>query len=153
VAEFVVASTTTLLVINEARNLSRRFLEFFEYMGNVANGVHTIVKPHEIIDVPDAMDRVIDRGRIEFHDVTFAYGAREPIFQHLNVTIPAGQRVGLVGFSGSGKSAFVSLILRLYDPQGGQILIDGHAVRAMTQDSLHAQLSLIPQDPNLFHRT
>jgi len=64
-----------------------------------------------------------------------------------------GQRVGLVGFSGSGKSTFVSLILRLYDPQAGRILIDGHDIRAMTQESLHSQLSLIPQDPNLFHRS
>jgi ATP-binding cassette subfamily B protein len=153
VADFVVASTTTLLIINEARNLSRRFLEFFEYIGNVANGVHTIVKPHEIIDEPGAVRKHIERGRIEFRDVTFAYAAEQPVFQNLNVTVPAAQRVGLVGFSGSGKSTFVSLILRLYDPQGGEILIDGQDIRGMTQDSLHSQLSLIPQDPNLFHRS
>ncbi len=153
VAEFVVASTTTLLIINEARNLSRRFLEFFEYIGNVANGVHTIVKPLEIVDSPQAVPFCITRGRIELRDVTFGYSPEQPIFQHLNVVIPAGQRVGLVGFSGSGKSTFVSLILRLYDPQGGQILIDGQDIRGMTQDSLHSQLSLIPQDPNLFHRS
>jgi len=153
VAEFVVASTTTLLIINEARNLSRRFLEFFEYIGNVSNGVNTIVKPHEIVDVPGAVAKTIERGRIEFRDVSFAYAVEQPIFQHLSVTIPAGQRVGLVGFSGSGKSTFVSLILRLYDPQGGQILIDGQDIHGMTQDSLHSQLSLIPQDPNLFHRS
>ncbi len=153
VAEFVVASTTTLLIINEARNLSRRFLEFFEYIGNVANGVHTLVRPHEVVDEPGARRVRVERGRIEFRDVSFGYSAEQLIFRHLNVTIPAGQRVGLVGFSGSGKSTFVSLILRLYDPQGGQILIDGHDIRAMTQDSLHSQLSLIPQDPNLFHRT
>jgi ATP-binding cassette, subfamily B, bacterial len=153
VAEFVVASTTTLLIINEARNLSRRFLEFFEYLGNVANGVHTLVRPHEVVDQPGAQRLPIERGRIEFRDVSFGYSDEQLIFQHLNVTIPAGQRVGLVGFSGSGKSTFVSLILRLYDPQGGRILIDGHDIRAMTQDSLHSQLSLIPQDPNLFHRT
>jgi ATP-binding cassette subfamily B protein len=153
VAEFVVASTTTLLIINEARNLSRRFLEFFEYLGNVANGVHTLVRPHEVVDQPGAQRLPVERGRIEFQDVSFGYSDEQLIFQHLNVTIPAGQRVGLVGFSGSGKSTFVSLILRLYDPQGGKILIDGHEIRAMTQDSLHSQLSLIPQDPNLFHRT
>jgi ATP-binding cassette subfamily B protein len=153
VAEFVVACTTALLVINEARNLSRRFLEFFEYVGNVTNGVHIIVKPHEIVDQPRAIAARIDRGRIEFEHVTFGYTPERPIFQDLNVTIPPGQRVGLVGFSGSGKSTFVSLILRLYDVQGGRILIDGTEIRAMTQDSLHRQLSLIPQDPNLFHRT
>jgi ATP-binding cassette subfamily B protein len=153
VAEFVVASTTTLLIINEARNLSRRFLEFFEYLGNVSNGVHTLIKSHEVVDAPGAQPVPIERGRIEFQDVSFGYTNEQLIFQHLNVVIPAGQRVGLVGFSGSGKSTFVSLILRLYDPQGGKILIDGHAIQAMTQESLHSQLSLIPQDPNLFHRT
>jgi len=153
VAEFVVACTTALLIINEARNLSRRFLEFFEYIGNVANGVHIIVKPHEIVDHPQAVAARIDRGRIEFDQVTFGYTAEQPIFRNLSVTIPPGQRVGLVGFSGSGKSTFVSLILRLYDVNGGRILIDGTDIRGMTQDSLHRQLSLIPQDPSLFHRT
>ncbi len=153
VAEFVVACTTALLIINEARNLSRRFLEFFEYVGNVANGVHVIIKPHEIVDQPQAVPATIERGRIEFRKVTFGYTPDRPIFRDLSVTIPAGQRVGLVGFSGSGKSTFVSLILRLYDVQSGAILIDGMDIRDMTQESLHRQLSLIPQDPNLFHRT
>ena len=153
VAEFVVACTTALLIINEARNLSRRFLEFFEYIGNVANGVYIIIKPHEIVDLPDAVTATIERGRIEFQNVSFGYTAEQPIFRDLNVVIPAGQRVGLVGFSGSGKSTFVSLILRLYDVYGGRILIDGIDIRAMTQESLHRQLSLIPQDPNLFHRS
>jgi ATP-binding cassette, subfamily B, bacterial len=153
VAEFVVACTTALLIINEARNLSRRFLEFFEYVGNVTNGVHIIIKPHEIVDRPQAVVGTIDRGRIEFQHVSFGYTPEQSIFRDLSVTIPAGQRVGLVGFSGSGKSTFVSLILRLYDVYGGRILVDGTDIRAMTQESLHRQLSLIPQDPNLFHRT
>ena len=153
VAEFVVACTTALLIINEVRNLSRRFLEFFEYVGNVTNGVRIIIKPHEIVDQPQARPATIERGRIEFQDVTFGYTAEQPIFRNLDVVIPAGQRVGLVGFSGSGKSTFVSLILRLYDVRGGRILIDGTDIRDMTQESLHRQLSLIPQDPNLFHRT
>ncbi len=153
VAEFVVAATTALLLINEARNLSRRFLEFFEYVGNVSNGVHSIVRPHEIVDSAQSAAVSIARGSIEFRDVSFAYSTDQPIFRHLNVTIPAGQRVGLVGYSGSGKSTFVSLILRLYDPQGGQIRVDGLDIRSLTQESLHSQLSLIPQDPNLFHRS
>jgi ATP-binding cassette subfamily B protein len=153
VAELVMAVTTALLIINEARNLSRRFLEFFEYIGNVANGVHTIVRPHEIIDEPGAGQIAIERGSIEFRDVSFAYMAAQPIFSALSVVIPPGQRVGLVGFSGSGKSSFVSLVLRLYEPQSGSILIDGCDIRTMTQEALHSQLSLIPQDPNLFHRS
>ena len=69
------------------------------------------------------------------------------------MAIEPGQRVGLVGFSGSGKSSFVNLILRLFDPQSGKILIDGVDVREMAQDALHSQISLIPQDTSLFHRT
>lgn len=156
VGDFVMAVSLSLLIINEARNLSRRFLEFFEYIGNVANGVHTIVRSHELIDASDAVSPTIRRGEIEFRDVDFSYGqdaADKKVFDRLNITIPAGQRVGLVGFSGSGKSTFVSLILRLYDPQNGRILIDDVDIRAMAQDALHSQLSLIPQDPSLFHRT
>jgi ATP-binding cassette, subfamily B, bacterial len=153
VAEFVVAATTALLIINEARNLSRRFLEFFEYIGNVSNGVQTIVRPHEIIDSAQAAPVRVTRGSIEFHDVSFAYSLDQPIFRHLSVSIPAGQRVGLVGYSGSGKSTFVSLILRLYDPQSGAVRVDGVDIHSLTQESLHSQLSLIPQDPNLFHRS
>ncbi|HSD38534.1 MAG TPA: ABC transporter ATP-binding protein [Rhodocyclaceae bacterium] len=157
VGEFVMAVSLSLLIINEARNLSRRFLEFFEYIGNVANGVHTIIRTHELVDNVDAQPLAVTQGAIEFRDVSFAYDANADsdaqVFKHLNVTIPAGQRVGLVGLSGSGKSSFVSLLLRLYDPQSGQILIDGTDIRGVTQDSLHAQLSLIPQDPSLFHRS
>ena len=153
VAEFVMAATTALLIINEARNLSRRFLDFFEYVGNVTNGVRTIIRPHEIVDLPGAIPARISRGAIELQHVKFAYPGGANVFDDLSVRIPAGQRVGLVGYSGSGKSSFVSLILRLYEPQSGRILIDGVDVRQVTQESLHSQLGLIPQDPSLFHRS
>jgi len=153
VAEFVMATSMALLLITEARNLSRRFLEFFEFIGNVANGVHTLIRPHELIDAPDARPVRITRGGIEFCNVGFAYSSGRKIFDSLSVKIPAGQQVGLVGLSGSGKSTFVNLILRMYDPQTGRILIDGVDIRAFTQDSLHSQLGLIPQDPSLFHRS
>jgi ATP-binding cassette, subfamily B, bacterial len=153
VGDFVMAVSLSLLIINEARNLSRRFLEFFEYIGNVANGVQTILRPHELVDAVDAAAPTIRRGEIEFRDIEFGYTPDRKVFDKLNVHIPAGQRVGLVGFSGSGKSTFVSLILRLFDRQSGQILIDGTDIRDMRQEALHAQLSLIPQDPSLFHRS
>jgi ATP-binding cassette subfamily B protein len=156
VGDFVMAVSLALLIINEARNLSRRFLEFFEYIGNVSNGVNVIVRPHEVVDAPGAADAQtvsIRHGEIVLRDVDFGYTAGRPVFDKLNLVIPAGQRVGLVGFSGSGKSTFVSLLLRLYDVDGGQILIDGTDVRHITQDALHQQISLIPQDPSLFHRS
>ncbi|MGR8935567.1 MAG: ABC transporter ATP-binding protein [Gammaproteobacteria bacterium] len=153
VGDFTMCVGLALLIIGDARNLSRRFLEFFEYVGNVANGVDTIVKPHEIIDAPGAQELQVARGRIEFRDVTFGYDSGHPVFEGLNAVIEPGERVGLVGFSGSGKSTFVALILRNYEPQSGSICIDGTDIATVTQDSLHRQVSLIPQDPSLFHRS
>jgi ATP-binding cassette subfamily B protein len=153
VGDFAMSASLALLIIGDARNLSRRFLEFFEYVGNIANGVHTIVRPHEIVDAPDAKPLRVTQGRIEFRDVRFGYTPERPVFDGLNVVIEPGQRVGLVGFSGSGKSTFVGLILRYYEPQAGQILLDGTDIAQTTQDSLHEQVGLIPQDPTLFHRS
>ena len=153
VGDFVMAVSLGLMIINEARNLSRRFLEFFEYIGNVANGVQSIVQPHELVDAPGAIAAPLAAGRIEFRQVVFGYDPARPVFNGLDVTIEAGQRVGLVGFSGSGKSTFVNLVLRLYDVQSGAIVVDSIDIRDMTQDALHSQLSLIPQDPSLFHRS
>ena len=153
VGDFAMTTGLALLIIGDARNLTRRFLEFFEYVGNVANGVDTIVKEHEIVDAPNAKPLQVSQGRIEFRNLCFAYEPNRPVFDNLNVVIEQGQRVGLVGFSGSGKSTFVSLILRNYEAQSGQILIDGQDIALATQDSLHQQVSLIPQDPSLFHRS
>jgi ATP-binding cassette subfamily B protein len=153
VGDFVMAVSLSLLVINEARNLSRRFLELFEYVGNVSNGVHTLVQPHELVDAPQAPSPALPAGRIEWQSVCFAYEPGRPVFEKLSVVIAAGQRVGLVGPSGSGKSSFVNLLLRLHDVQHGRILIDGHDVQQIAQEALHAQIGLIPQDPSLFHRS
>jgi ATP-binding cassette subfamily B protein len=153
VADFVMASSLALLIISEARNLSRRFLDFFEQIGNVSNGVYTIIRPHEIIDRDRPIDHTITQGKIEFRDINFNYSEEKNVFENFSITISSGQRVGLVGLSGSGKSTFVNLVLRLFDPQSGKILIDGVDIRDMSQEALHDQISLIPQDPSLFHRT
>ncbi len=153
VGEFTMTTGLALLIIGDARNLSRRFLEFFEYIGNVANGVHTLIEPHELTDADEALELQVKAGCIEFKDVAFAYTPGEWLFRNMSIQIPAGQRVGLVGLSGSGKSTFVNLILRNYDPQQGQIRIDDVDIATITQESLHRQVSLIPQDPTLFHRT
>lgn len=153
VGDFVMAVSLSLLIIAEVRNLSRHFLDLFEALGNVSEGVSTIFRPHELADDTSASDRAIVRGSISFDNVHFSYADGASVFNGLTLSIPAGQRVGLVGLSGSGKSTFVSLLLRLYDPQTGQIQVDGHDLRSLTQDSLHRQVGLIPQDPTLFHRS
>ncbi|MGD8956838.1 MAG: ATP-binding cassette domain-containing protein, partial [Chromatiaceae bacterium] len=133
--------------------LSRSFLEFFEYIGNISDGVSIFIQPHEIVDRPGATDLNVTRGEIAFRDVSFTYQEGLQVFDHLTVTIEPGQQVGLVGFSGSGKSTFVNLILRLFEPQSGVIAIDDQDILAVTQDSLREHVSMIPQDPMLFHRS
>ena len=153
VGTFVMSTSMALLIIAEARNLGRRFMEFFEYVGNIENGVRTMVQAHEVKDAAGAVELVVRRGEIRLEDVTFGYRPDVAVFEGLSLTVRAGERVGLVGYSGSGKSTLVSLILRLYDPQKGKILVDGVDIRTVTQTSLHKQIGLIPQDPTLFHRT
>lgn len=150
---FVMCAGIALLIIAEADNLGRQFLDFFEYVGNIENGVGTLIRPHEIVDLPGAQPMKIERGEIEFRDLSFRYPQGAEIFRGLNLRIEPGQRVGLVGYSGSGKSTFVNLILRLFEPQEGQILIDGTDLREVTLESMHLQIGLIPQDPGLFHRS
>ena len=142
--EFAMAASLALLLIEQARGLSRRFLDFFEYIGNVNDGVAMIVRPHEVVDQTSAPHLVTGPGATSFADVSFAYASGRPIFEALNVQIPAGQRIGLVGFSGSGKSTFVNLILRLFEPQAGAITIDGQDVQRVTQESLRAAIAMIP---------
>ena len=153
VGEFSMVAGLAILLIEAARGLSRSFLEFFEYIGNISDGVSIFIQPHEIVDKPDAPVLKVDRGEITFNDVTFVYHEGLQVFEHLDVTIEPKQQVGLVGFSGSGKSTFVNLILRLFELQGGAINIDGQNILNVTQDSLRENVSMIPQDPQLFHRS
>jgi ATP-binding cassette subfamily B protein len=110
--------------------------------------------PIGVTDRKDAVPMRITAGEVRFENVGFHYGAHEtPLYRDLSVTIEAGERVGLVGHSGSGKTTFVKLIQRLYDVTSGRILIDGQDVAAATQKSLRAQIAIVPQEPILFHRT
>lgn len=153
VGDFAMVASLAIMLIDAARGLSRSFLEFFEYIGNISDGVSTFIQPHEIIDKPGAHALQVTQGEIAFRDVTFSYREGLQVFDHLTITIDPGQQVGLVGFSGSGKSTFVNLILRLFEPQAGVIAIDGQDILGVTQDSLRENVSMIPQEPMLFHRS
>jgi len=153
VGEFSMVAGICIMLIEAARGLSRSFLEFFEYIGNISDGVRIFIQPHDIIDVEGAKDLTVTEGQIEFKDINFAYPGGAQLFNNLNVTIKSSQKVGLVGFSGSGKSTFVSILLRLFEADSGKIEIDSQNILEVTQDSLREGISLIPQDPMLFHRT
>ena len=122
-------------------------------MGTVGNALTIIRQPHQVMDDKAAVPINITQGEIHFDHVGFSYSKNRKVFENFNLTIPGGQKVGLVGSSGSGKSTFVNLLLRFYDVQSGQILIDGQNIAKVTQASLRSQIAMIPQDPSLFHRT
>jgi ATP-binding cassette subfamily B protein len=108
----------------------------------------------QVANAPNARALAVDKGRIEFERVTFRYaGAGASIYEDFSLVIPAGQRVGLVGHSGAGKTTFVKLIQRLYDVDQGRILIDGQNIAEATQESVRRAVGLVPQEPVLFHRT
>ncbi|MGC2808850.1 MAG: ABC transporter ATP-binding protein [Bradyrhizobium sp.] len=122
------------------------------------NDMEELVAIHDeaigIADVAGALPIDVHGGRIVFEDVTFHYGGhRAPLYHGLSVDIRGGERVGLVGRSGSGKTTFVKLVQRLYDVSGGRILIDGQDVARATQHSLRSQIAIVQQDPILFHRS
>jgi len=122
------------------------------------NDMEELVAIHDeaigIADAADALPISVHGGRIVFEDVTFLYGGhRVALYDGLSVDIRAGERVGLVGRSGSGKTTFVKLVQRLYDVSGGRILIDGQDIAQATQHSLRSQIAIVQQDPILFHRS
>ncbi len=153
VGEFSMVAGIAIMLIEAARGLSRSFLEFFEYIGNISDGVSVFIQPHEIVDKKDAPELQVDRGEIEFKNIDFTYPEGLAVFKQLNVHIKSHEKVGLVGFSGSGKSTFVNLMLRLFEPNNGEICIDSQNILQVTQDSLRESISMIPQDPMLFHRS
>lgn len=126
---------------------------FFKDIGTCQQALSLIQAPHEIIDSVDAKSLVVKEGRIVFDKVHFHYSPGHDLFKNKNIVIEPGEKVGLVGFSGSGKSTFVNLILRYFDLESGRILIDDQDIAKVTQDSLRENIAMIPQDVTLFHRS
>ena len=126
---------------------------FFKEAGTCLQALSIIKHQHEINDSPNAHSLVVQRGTIQFKQVCFSYHKNKPVFSHLDVQIDAGEKVGLVGFSGSGKTTFVNLCLRFFDLQQGHIYIDDQDIATVTRQSLRESIAMIPQDPTLFHRT
>ena len=125
----------------------------FENIGTVNDGMATLSKPHTILDKPQALPLKVTRGEIKFDHVDFSYEAGKPLLNGFNLNIKPGEKVGLIGRSGAGKSTIVNLLLRFYEPQSGTISIDGQSVDSVTQESLRAQIGLVTQDTSLLHRS
>jgi ATP-binding cassette subfamily B protein len=153
VGDFALILSLALYVTEGIWYFTEQVHRLNDLIGRCNQSLNVIVKPHEIIDKPQANKIKITNGNIEFNDVTFNYKSNRNIFENKSVIIPGGQRLGLVGFSGSGKTTFVNLIVRLFDVSSGTIKIDNQNIIDVTQDSLREQIGFIPQDPALFHRS
>ncbi|MEC4240441.1 ABC transporter ATP-binding protein [Pseudomonas sp. DSV-1] len=125
----------------------------FENIGMVQDGLQTIAQPIAVTDREQAPRLTVSRGEVRFEHVDFHYGKRSGIISDLNLVIKPGEKIGLIGPSGAGKSTLVNLLLRLYDLQGGRILIDDQNIAEVTQESLREQIGMITQDTSLLHRS
>jgi ATP-binding cassette subfamily B multidrug efflux pump len=143
----------TLQLTNMSRQIALQITEIFEDIGVVQEGMITIAQPLRLIDAPDARPLTVREGRIAFEDVRFGYGRESGVLEGFNLAVRPGEKVGLVGRSGAGKSTVVNLLLRFFDLEGGRILIDGQDIAGVTQESLRAQISVVTQDTSLLHRS
>ena len=128
-------------------------IRLFEHMGVIREGLRSIAVEHELNDVPGASALVLTRGEIAFEGLTHHYGKGSGGLDNVSLIVRPGEKVGLVGRSGAGKSSLVNLLMRFRDPEGGSILIDGQDIRQVTQDSLRAQIGMVTQDSSLLHRS
>ncbi len=125
----------------------------FDQIGMIQESMDTIAKPHALVDLPGAAAVRVTDGKIEFQSVCFGYGLNRAVIDDLTLTVSPGEKVGLVGHSGAGKSTIVSLLLRLHDVEKGRLLIDGQDIANVSQDSLRRQISMVTQDTSLLHRS
>lgn len=153
IGDFALVLGINSAVVEFLWQLAREFSQFTKQYGRIIQAYSTIYEPLDVINAPGAQELKVTAGEIVFDKVIFRYPGAETLFNNKSIRIAPGQKVGLVGYSGSGKTTFVNLILRLFDVSGGIITIDGQDISQVTLDSLRSSIALIPQDPSLFHRS
>ena len=151
--DIVLVSSLGFTILHGTRDLAVALVDVTQHIARLAEAVKTLLEPHGMPDREDAVPLRTSGGRVDFEGVTFAYPRRRPILDHFDLHIAPGQRVGLVGKSGAGKSTVLALLQRFYETQGGSIEIDGQDIGSVTQESLRHAIALVPQDIALFHRT
>ena len=150
---FVLLQAYVIDLIHQLWGFTRIVRDIYQSYADAKEMVEIIKLPHEIVDVPLAKELIVKEGGIEFKKLQFSFNATRKVLKDINLVIKPGERVALIGPSGAGKTTFVKLLLRLYQPTAGHILIDGRDIQQITQDSLRRNISMVPQDPVLFHRT
>jgi ATP-binding cassette subfamily B protein len=153
IGDFAMVLAINSSIVHFLWEVAINFSDFSKNFGQITQALKVLHTETEIIDKPFAIQLHSTNADIVFDNVSFHYKDTDKIFQNLCLTIPHAQKIGLVGYSGGGKSTLVNLILRLYDVTSGRIMISGQDVREVTQESLHKNIAMIPQDSSLFHRT
>jgi ATP-binding cassette subfamily B protein len=151
--DIVLVSSLGFTILHGTRDLAVALVDVTQHIARLSEAVKTLLEPHGMPDRSDAVPLTAQGGRVDFERVTFAYPHRRAILDHFDLHIEPGQRVGLIGKSGAGKSTVLALLQRFYDVQGGAIRIDGQDIATITQDSLRHAIALVPQDISLLHRT
>jgi ATP-binding cassette subfamily B protein len=148
------AVTSFMLMSGYLRNIGEMVQGLQKGMDDLSDVAEFLQTPAQVADRPDAGAFLPGSGEIAFEQVTFGYkNAREPLYRDFSLHIRPAERVALVGPTGAGKSTFVKLLQRLYDLDGGRVIIDGQNIAGVTQASLRAAIAVVPQDPALFHRS
>lgn len=153
IGDFAFVFGMTLGVAEDVWHATVSLQDFSRAMGDLRSALSILQTPQSHLDTPDAEPLVMTAPSIVFKDVCFGYSEETLIFNSLNLSIQPGEKVGIVGHSGAGKSSFVNLLLRYFEPHSGEILVSHHNTASVTQDSLRKQIAVIPQDTLLFHRT
>jgi ATP-binding cassette subfamily B protein len=153
VGDIVLLTSLAFTILHGTRDLAVSLVDLTQYIVRLEEAIGALLLPHELPDLTGAHPLPAGPREITFEDVSFAYPGRAPVLEHFNLSILPGQRVGLVGFSGAGKSTVLSLLQRFHDVGDGRILVDGYDIRDHTKESLRDALALVPQDISLFHRT
>jgi ATP-binding cassette, subfamily B, bacterial len=151
--DVVLVCTLGLSVLHATRDLAVALVDITQHVARLSEALATLLIPHELRDHPDAAPLIRRGASVKFERLYFRYGDGQQIFEDLNLSLTPGQRVGLVGHSGGGKSTLFALLQRFYDPQDGRILIDGQDIARVTQESLREAIGVVPQDISLFHRS
>lgn len=153
VGDFALVMTLSISILMSIYNVGQQIQQFAKMKGICKQALSIMKEAHEIVDLPDAEVMTVGPGLIEFKDINFNYKDQKSLFNNLSITLNPGEKIGLVGYSGGGKSTFIKLILRLIEVQSGSILIDNQDITKVKINSLINQLTIIPQNPDMFHRT
>ena len=153
IGTFVLAQTYIIGVAQQLWSLNRIIRTMYQAIADSKEMVEILETPYEIRDIPNAKKIIVTKGEISFKNVSFNFNETREVIPNLNLTIKPGEKIAIIGPSGAGKTTFVRLIMRLYELTMGVIEVDGQDIHMVTQDSLRENISLVPQDPVLFHRT